>query len=354
MAADVPAEPRDLGHSIPIPDIEDIGIVVVDDDRTTLTFLGSALERLGYPVRSFSSSVKALADIEADPPHVLVTDVVMPGVGGVSLAEAARGVDPGMEIVFVTGYGDSETAGSALSVTGAESITKPVEPKALASTLLRATLRRAVGEYRRSMVEWMYAELARNEDQVRQVTVGTLTALINALDARSPHFRGHSKAVALQAAAIAQRLGLDDDTVESIRTAGLLHDIGMVGVPDDIIQKPDALTSDELAVVRAHCEAGSAIIEPMSHLANARLFILEHHERWDGSGYPGGKRGEEISLGGQVVGIAEAWTAILESRAYRAGRSREQGLEILQEHRDEWFSGEITDALIESDVGLLG
>jgi putative nucleotidyltransferase with HDIG domain len=170
---------------------------------------------------------------------------------------------------------------------------------------------------------------------------------------RSPHFQGHSKAVALQAAAIAHALGADDDEVEAVRTAGLLHDVGMMAIPDTLVQKPDALTPAEFDVIRSHCQRGVEILEPMRHLGRCIRYVHEHHERWDGSGYPLGKAGDEISLGGQIVGIAEAWTAILESRAHRPGFSREQGLEILQDKRGIWFSPQVTDALHEADVGMI-
>ncbi len=91
----------------------------------------------------------------------------------------------------------------------------------------------------------------------------------------------------------------------------------------------------------------------MTHLGPSIRYVLEHHERWDGSGYPDGKKGEEISVGGQIVGVSEAWTAIIESRPYREGRSREEGMEILLAHQGQWFTEEVTLALIESDVGLM-
>jgi HD-GYP domain-containing protein (c-di-GMP phosphodiesterase class II) len=95
------------------------------------------------------------------------------------------------------------------------------------------------------------------------------------------------------------------------------------------------------------------ILEPMKHLGRSIRYVHEHHERWDGSGYPLGKKGEEISLGGQIVGIAEAWVAILESRAYRTAASRDEGLRIIEAKRGSWFSPEVTDALRQADVGMI-
>jgi HD-GYP domain-containing protein (c-di-GMP phosphodiesterase class II) len=127
----------------------------------------------------------------------------------------------------------------------------------------------------------------------------------------------------------------------------------MIAIPDAIVQKPDALTVEEYQVIRTHCERGVEILEPMKHLGRSIRYVHEHHERWDGSGYPLGKKGEEISLGGQIVGISEAWTAILESRSYRSGMARDEGLEILAEKRGVWFSPEVTDALRVADVGMI-
>jgi putative two-component system response regulator len=343
-----------LRTSLTIPEPENVDVLLVDDDRTSLELLKAHLEVFGYPVRVFDDPKDALDAVRETPPDIIVTDLVMPGMTGISLADEARSIDRDIEVILVTSYGDEETSEATEGLGVSQFLQKPVSRYDLTRSVTRALLRRAATDHHRLVVEWMYAELARNADQIRDVTLGTLASLINAVDARSAHFRGHSKAVALQAAAVAETLGLDEDAVEGVRTAGLLHDIGMIGVPDAITQKPGPLTPDETERVRQHCEVGAEIIEPMRHLAASKLYVLEHHERWDGSGYPGGKKGADISTGGQIVGIAEAWTAILESRAYREGRSRDEGLDILLAHKGEWFSEEVTEALVASDLGLMG
>lgn len=346
-------ELSDLGFAFTVPEIEDVDVFVVDDDPTSLALITAFLERIGHPVQSFTDPREALATMRTRSPKILVTDLVMPDLTGLELAEKARALDPDIGVILVTAYGDDTMAAAALRLGLSSFLTKPVERDTLTRSVQRAFLKRAADDHHRAMVTWMYGELARNAAEIRQVTLGTLASLINAVDARSSHFRGHSQAVAMQAAAVAQTLGLGDDEVESIRTAGLLHDIGMIGVPDAVVEKPGALSPEEVQLVRAHCETGTAILEPVKHLGPSITYILEHHERWDGSGYPDGKQGEEISLGGQVVGIAEAWTGIIESRAYREGRSREQGFEILLKHQGEWFTEAVTIALIESDVGVI-
>ncbi len=356
QSEEAPSERRlgEVGNLLRVPEVEDVDVILVDDDATTLALLTAFLRGAGHPVRDFVSPNDALDAIRTAPPKILVTDIVMEGMTGLSLAEEARSIDPDISVIFLTGSEDNGTARAALSISPAETITKPVEERVLSRAIQRAFLRRASSEYQRAMVHWMRSELARNAEQIREVTLGTLASLINALDARSAHFSGHSRAVAMQAAAVAQALDLDADTVEAVRTAGLLHDIGMVGVPDAIIHKPAALTPEELKVVRSHCRRGAEIIEPMRHLDAVCRYVLEHHERFDGSGYPDGKTEDQITLGGQIVGIAEAWTALLEGRAYRTSTSREEGMQLLQKHKGRWFSEQVTDALMESDMGLLG
>jgi len=336
-----------------LPDTTEGRVLVVDNDRTSGTLNAGLLEGAGYRVELHSSPQEALAAVRAGDVTILVTDFEMGSMSGLDLAQAAQEHDPDLRIILLTGSGDEKTAQAALRMGISDYIKKPPDPDALKRSVQRAIHKRAADEHHRAMVGWMRDELDRRAAAIREVTVSALSALANALDLRNPHFQGHSKAVAMQAAAIAHALDCDEAEVEAVRTAGLLHDVGMMAVPDTLISKPESLTPEEFAVIRSHCDRGVEILEPMRHLGRCIRYVHEHHERWDGSGYPLGKAGDEISLGGQIVGISEAWTAILESRAYRAGRSREEGLEILENKRGIWFAPEVTDALRRADIGMI-
>ena len=350
----VPSETaaRALDFTFQPPEIQTIEVFLVDGDVSFLETTQSFLENLGYAVQAFSDPVDALEKLQVEPPHILVTDLDMPEMSGLDLARRAHVTGPDIGIILVSGVGDETTVEASLPWGVMDRLTKPTDLNALAHAVQRGFLKRAADDHHRAMVEWMHDELERNTNAIREVTLNTLASLVNALDARSPHFRGHSQSVAMQAAAIAEAMDLGLTEVEAIRTAGLLHDVGMIAVPDALVQKPESLTRTEFETIRSHCEKGAEILEPMRHLESSILYVYEHHEHWDGSGYPEGKKRDEISLGGQIVGISEAWTAILESRAYRAGRSREEGMRILERHRGVWFSEVITDALQTADVGV--
>lgn len=341
---------QDTDFSFELPDPGSGEIIIVDSDSAASTLSRTILEEVDYSVRTFSSPNEALESLQTGVPTVLLTGFHMPEMSGLDLAQRAQETDPDVRVILLTGSGDETTAQAALRMGVSDYIKKPPDPVTLTRSVQRAFHQRAAEDHHRAMVVWMKLELQRRAEAIREVTVSALAAFANALDMRSPHFHGHSRAVADCSAAIAGSMGLAE--VEAIRTAGLLHDVGMMAIPDSLVEKESPLTPEEFAVIRSHCDRGVEILEPMKHLGDSIRFVHEHHERWDGSGYPRGKKANEISLGGQIVGISEAWVAILESRAYRAGMSPEDGFQVLDELRDQWFSSEVTDALRASVVGL--
>lgn len=344
-------EATDYRFELPPADAGEV--LMADDDESAATLNQALLEAAGYAATYYPQPSDLIAAIRKDVPQVIVTDFHMPEMTGLELGLAAQEIEPDVKVILLTGTGDETTAQAALRMGVSDYIKKPPEPVSLARAVQRAFHQTAAEQHHREMVRWMRLELDRRADAIREVTMSTLAALANALDLRSPHFHGHSRAVSMQAAAIAEAMGLDAGDVEAVRTAGLLHDVGMMAVPDALVEKADTLTDDEFQVIRSHCDRGVEILEPMQHLGPSIRYIHEHHERLNGSGYPAGKKGDEISLGGQIVGIAETWIAILESRAYRNGMTRDEGLTLLSELEGQWFSKEVTDALRRSDIGVI-
>jgi putative nucleotidyltransferase with HDIG domain len=142
-------------------------------------------------------------------------------------------------------------------------------------------------------------------------------SLVNAMEAKSRFLRGHSDRVAASAAAIAEELGLEHETVELIRLAGWLHDVGKIGVRDEVLDKPAELSPDEMAHVHEHVAIGLRILAPLEGLGPVLKYVAHHHERRDGSGYPHGLKGSAISIGGRILGAADVLDALTSPRAYR-------------------------------------
>jgi putative nucleotidyltransferase with HDIG domain len=162
-------------------------------------------------------------------------------------------------------------------------------------------------------------ENARLYEDMRSLFINTVASLANAIDAKSPWTKGHSERVMHISARIAKEMGLSELEVERVRLGGLLHDIGKIGVIEAVLEKPAVLSDDEFPPLRAHPEKGVAILSPIAQLNDVLPAILHHHERYDGTGYPKGLKGEEIPLSARIVAVADSFDAMVSERPYKKG-----------------------------------
>jgi putative two-component system response regulator len=189
------------------------------------------------------------------------------------------------------------------------------------------------------------ADLARERSKVEGLTVATLEALVAVVEARDPWFVGHSLRVAQLAASVAAELGRSDEDVELVRKAGLLHDIGMISVPEDLLGKESSLSPTEFEQVKRHAAVGSQILAPLPHLAQVGSFVRSHHEQWDGQGYPDGLVGDAIPWGARLIGAAEVYDAFTTARPYREQLTPEMAVERMRGMSGTVFAPEVHRAL---------
>ncbi len=347
-----------LDRGLPAPD--ETPIVVVDDEPSVLSFLEKALAGEGYPVESFESGGAALERIAAAGVALMIADIVMPDMDGMELIRHALEEDPNLAIIILTGAADAESAVQSLRLGVDDYLEKPIAAEALVESVTRALRRRAQAEYRNRLEVWLRDEVTRRTDEVKRqsqrleiVMVATLSTLVRAMEAKDPYLKGHSERVARLCAKIAQHLGFQEGDVDDLSTAGLLHDLGMIAIPDSITHKQGPLTEDEYRRVQAHVEIGVDILKPLPHLTRAVSYIGQHHERLDGSGYPESLR--EIPLASQILGLAEHFTSLTERRPHRQAYAPMEALDQLAEQRDVWFAARVIDALgqvIKKEPGL--
>jgi putative nucleotidyltransferase with HDIG domain len=167
------------------------------------------------------------------------------------------------------------------------------------------------------------------------------------LAARDRYTYEHSKDVAELAAEIARKLGLHEDQIEQIRSAAIIHDIGKIGVPDEILRKPGPLSADEWEVMKRHPDIGADLIKDLEMYTDIAEIVRHEHERWDGSGYPKGLKGEEIPLGARIVAAADIYNALTTDRPYRPAYSHEEAVRMLREMRGTTLDPRVTDALLD-------
>ncbi|WP_442510620.1 HD-GYP domain-containing protein [Novipirellula sp. SH528] len=190
--------------------------------------------------------------------------------------------------------------------------------------------------------------------QIEDLVVGVIRAMINSIDAKDAYTRGHSDRVAAMGRLLAQKLGLDSQTQHHVYMAGLLHDIGKIGVPDSILGKPSRLTNEEFSIVARHPEIGYSILKHLKQLDFVLPGVLHHHECIDGSGYPHGLAGEEIPLMGRILAVADAYDAMTSTRPYRDGMPRAKAEAILKAGAGEQWDSRIIDAFMQCTDEIYG
>lgn len=310
------------------------------------------LGREGFAVDAVPGEPEALAGIEQRSPQLAVVDLSRPDGDGVTFVQRALERDPDLAIVVLAELEDATSAAICLQHGAFEFVTKPLEFGQLRLAIDRALRRRGTEIQSQEISAWLKQELvARTEElererqRLQQINIATLSALINALEAKDPDFVGHSVRVAELSASIATEMQLSDDEIEAVRAAGRLHDLGKVGMRDEVLRKHGPLTLDEQNHVRDQVLVGFRILAPLSHLGAVQQFVRSHHEQWDGSGYPDGLKGVEIPIGARIVFAAEIFDAITSPRPYQERLANEVALEQMQKLAGSKLDPAVVEAL---------
>jgi len=312
-------------------------ILVVDDEETIRFALAKFLRSRGYQVHTAESGIEALAALSQGSFVLMLCDVRMPGMSGVEVVRQAVAADPDLAVMMLSAVNDAPTATEALSSGAMDYLMKPFHLEEMLSAVERALKKRTLQMEQRRVerlvreeVALRTAELEQEKERLRDLTVRIAETLINAMEAKDVYLRGHSQRVAELAASVADQLGLDEDTVEAVRLAGRLHDVGKIGIREEILNKPGALTPDEFEHVKAHVRIGMEILAPLKHLGRVLEFVHDHHEHVDGRGYPRGLVADEISIGGRILAACDAFDALTSKRAYRDPMTPQETLDYLR------------------------
>ncbi len=311
-----------------------VQVLVVDDEEPIRNALKKFLTQQQFEVYAAGTGEEALEQLKRHRIALMLCDIRMPGTSGVDLVPQALELEPDLAILMLTAVNDATSAALCMQRGAMDYLTKPIELADLGRAVQRALKRREAQLESRQLNEWLKeevttrtAELQRERMKLERLSVATLEALVNALEAKDPYMRGHSARVADLAATLAHELGLSEEQVEQVRIAGRLHDIGKIGTRESVLNKQGPLTPEEFEHVKQHVVIGSQILSPLVHLGDIIPAVRHHHERWDGSGYPDGLRGEAIPLAARIIGTAEVYDALSTSRAYQEKMTPERAVE---------------------------
>jgi len=315
-------------------------ILIVDDDPAGRHTLESILDGQGYQLEMAENGLQALEKAEKCLPDVILLDVMMPGMDGFEVCQRIRNnpLLAEIPIIMLTALDDRKSLLDGLESGADDYITKPYDRHELRARLIGIT---RLNRYRKLLDDRTNIEQAHL--QLLAAYDATIEGWSRAMDLRDKETEGHTQRVTILSEKLARQAGIKDEDLIYIRRGALLHDIGKLGVPDSILLKSDKLTGEEWAIMRNHPQYAYDMIHPIEYLRPALDIPYCHHEKWDGSGYPRGLKGEEIPLAARIFAIIDVWDALTSDRPYRMAWDKEKTMKYINEQSGKHFDPHIVE-----------
>lgn len=325
-------------------------ILVVDDEPEIREVLCDLLSE-NYECETAASAEETLAALKRKEFNLIVSDIMMSGMSGLEMIPHVFEISPDTVVMMISGAQTIESAIKALRAGAFDYIMKPFD-----LTQVEAAVKRALEHYELRVIKRQYenhleelvaqrtAELDNALETVEESYRSTLKALAQALETRDTETHGHSERVVTFSLRLGCELGLDKEMLRSLEFGSLLHDIGKIGVPDAILRKPAKLTDEEWVKMRMHPMYGQQILRDLPFLEGASKVVAQHHEKYDGSGYPLGLSGEDIDLNARIFAVADAFDAMISDRVYRSGRPYKDAADELDRCVGAHFDPKVVEA----------
>lgn len=323
-------------------------ILIVDDEPTIRRLLRRKLVESGYECLEAGDAKQALDKLKDTMVSVVILDITMPGKPGTELLPQIKAGYPEAAVIMATATTDINTAIQCMKQGAYDYITKPFNLDDVVLSIGRALERKklelTIREYRQHLEEKIEEQAGR----IRASFLNAIRALAYALEAKDKYTSGHSQRVADISVAIAKELGLPKESVDKIVLAGLVHDIGKIGIPEFILKKPHPLSEEEIQQIQRHPEIGERILAPIAGDEQILEVIRSHHSHFDGTGYPGGLKGYQIPLGARILAIADAFEAMTSARPYREAISDEEAFSEIERGKGTQFDPEVVEAFLKT------
>jgi len=307
-------------------------ILLAEDDDFLRITTKTLLEIQGFQVFEYPNGQLALEAFPSVSPHLIISDINMPELDGYGLLDGIRQLSEGevVPFLFLSARAERGDVTHARELGADDYIFKPFEPDELLAAVQARLERRRVAEL----------------FDTRQAHLQTILLLANVIEARDYHTRGHVERVRAYALELGQVLNWASDELVVLEYGALLHDIGKITIPETVLNKPGGLTSEEVVIIQSHTTAGAKIIEGITHLRDALPYVLSHHEKWDGSGYPQHLKGEEIPKEGRLLALADVFDALTSDRPYHAGMKFVDALDMIRRDAGTHFDPKMAEVFI--------
>lgn len=326
-------------QSLLLPFLEDKKhtILLVDDEENNLQFLKRTL-RSQYSILTAQNGEEALDVIAKhnDEISLVVSDQRMPNMQGTEFMKILTAKNPNIIKILLTGYSDTDTIVEAINDCHLyQYILKPIDPETLTEAVSAGIQKFDLSNNKATALR-----------DLKELFYKTIKSISSALDAKDPYTHGHSQRVTLYSLILANELNLPSVQMESIEIASLLHDIGKIGIPESILCKPGRLTNEEFEIMKLHPERGEQMILKISKLKTISDWLKNHHEKWDGTGYPSKLKGEDIPLVARIIAIADTYDAMTSTRSYRVALTHEIAIEEIKKCAGTQFDPELAEKFV--------
>ena len=307
-------------------------ILLAEDDDFLRMTMKTLLELQGFQIFAYSDGQLALDAFPSVSPDMIISDINMPNLDGYGLLDGIRQLLEGEAVpfLFLSARSERGDVTHARELGADDYIFKPFEPEELLAAVQARLERRRVTEL----------------FDTRQAHLQTIVLLGNVIEARDSHTRGHVERVRTYALELGRALNWHPDELVILEYGALLHDVGKVSIPETVLNKPSGLTPEEAAIIHSHTTAGAKIIEGITHLREALPYILYHHEKWDGTGYPNGLKGEAIPKEGRLLALADVYDALTSDRPYHKGMTFEDALNLIHREAGTHFDPQMAEVFV--------
>lgn len=335
-----------------MPPFSGMRCVVVDDEPRLRRVLVRLLEGEGFACAEAGSGVEALQELEKQPVPLVISDLRMPEMDGVTLLREVIRRWPETAVIVVTAVAEVESAVACLQMGALDYVAKPFHLDEVRARVSQALDKRRLIIENRSYQQGLEIRVEAQARRIEELFLEGVHALVFALEAKDAYTRGHSMRVANYAVETARALELDKDLIDTIALGAELHDVGKIGVSESVLHKAAKLTDAEYRHIMEHTVIGARILGPLMRDAPGALAIVRsHHERLDGTGFPDGLKGDVIPFEARLVSVADAFDAMTSVRPYRPSLSVKHAMRELEEWKGVQFDGDIVDAFMTAFAG---
>jgi putative nucleotidyltransferase with HDIG domain len=332
-------------------------ILIVDDEEVICSILARRLTREGYTCVTANNGREALQYFYKHPFSLIISDIKMPEMDGLALLKRVKATNPKMMVIMVTAFPEIDLAVEAMHLGAYDFIIKPADLDLVILSVKKALEKKRLEEeivaYRshlERLVEERTTKLQQAYRILKKAHLDSVKVLVEAIDAKDPYTRGHSDRVTRMSLKIAFQFGFAEDRLESLEYGALLHDIGKIGIKDEVLQKPGALNSEEYQYIQEHPLIGVKIIEGLDFFKDKIPMIRNHHEHYDGSGYPDGLLGAAIPLEARIIAVPDAFDAMTSARPHRGMMSLQDVLMELEKCKGTQFDPKILGIFLHEKI----